>query len=62
METRIQEGDFVKVTYFESVPDIYGTVIHIPQDTGDMWIIKSEKNIYHINPSCSILVYIDREL
>ena len=62
MDNRIYIGDFVKVTYFESVKDIYGKVLHIPQDVGDMWVIETETNVYHINPNCSILVYIDKEI
>ena len=62
MNNSIRIGDFVKVTYFESLPDIYGKVLYLPQDTGDMWIIESATNIYHINPNCSILVYIDKEI
>jgi transcription antitermination factor NusG len=56
----IEVGDTVLVTYcyFE---DVKGKVTHIPQDTGDMFIIVDTTGVvYHVNPCSSMLVHIKK--
>ena len=57
-KNRIEIGDVVKVLYckVEGLPDFDGFVEYIPQSTGDMWHIKTEKQIIVINPACSSLI------
>jgi len=46
MTKRIQIGDYVYVTF----PDgnfIYGTVLAIPQDVGDQWVIEETGGVLH---------------
>ena len=56
-ETRIEEGDKVKVDFTPdgiAQPYFYGEVVHVPQDTGDMWHFKTDDGaIIYVNPTCS---------
>ena len=57
----IQVGDTVTAYWTINGEQLEGVVVHIPQDVGDMWIIKTEKGyVAHINPNCSNLEQICR--
>ena len=62
MENKITKGDLVWIRYSELVPDYSGTIIHVPQDVGDMWHIQTDDEIIAINPMCSIFIGIYKEL
>lgn len=56
----IEIGDTVKVDFTPkddvTQPYFYGEVIHIPNDTGDMWQFKADDGaIIYVNPNCSRL-------
>lgn len=58
----IDVGDIVQLEYIHSLPRV-GKVLHLPQNTGDMWYIEevSENGrniIYAQNPTSSELVRI----
>jgi hypothetical protein len=59
---KFQIGDEVRVVYVSTLPDIKGMIIHIPQDVGDMWHIKTETELFAINPMCSILAGISKNI
>lgn len=51
----IDVGDYVSFLYCDDTM-ISGTVLHVPQNTGDMWHIKiSDSSIRYINPTSSCL-------
>ena len=62
MNRIIDVGDIVKLEYIHSMPRV-GKVLHIPQDTVDMWFIEEVSEhgssvIYAQNPVSSELVRI----
>lgn len=58
----IKVGDNVWVRYTNSKIDYVGIVVHIPQDVGDMWHIQTDTDIIAVNPICSILIGIYKNL
>jgi len=62
MDNTIRIGDKVFVEYFEIYTSYSGIVKHIPGDVGDMWHIETEKAIIAVNPMCSILVGIYKDI
>ena len=61
MKDTIEKGDTVTAYWVINGEQLTGAVIHVPQDTGDMWIIKTDKGyVSHINPNCSNLEQICR--
>ena len=57
----IEQGDFVTF-YFVSRPCLRCMVLWAPCDTGDMWTVRSENCVIKINPMCSDLVWIEKEM
>lgn len=47
----IKEGDVVRV--FMNDEHFSGTVLHVPQDVGDLWYIETSGTITAINPCSS---------
>ena len=56
MKDQINIGDTVTAYWTINGEQFTGVVLHIPKDTGDMWILRHEQgHITHINPNCSNL-------
>lgn len=61
MKDTIAVGDRILAQWTGEGREIEGIVKHIPQDTGDMWIIVLKSGaITHINPNCSSLETINK--
>ena len=52
----IDVGDSVRLVYIEYWEDFDGVVKHIPEVTGDMFCIETDDQVIYINPHCSALV------
>ena len=57
----IDVGDSVDVVYSDQTTT-HGIVLHKPQDTGDMWYIRTKRVILALNPNSSGLLLIYREI